>query len=189
MIGMSAAFDTISHQTLLSRLSKLYGIKGSVLNWFDSFLKDRHQTVHIDNFVSDSFMLTSRVPQGSVLAPLLFSLYLKPLADIITNFGFSYHFYADDVQFYVLVDKDNNYDENMISECLTAAEKWLAINNLKLNSNKTQCIIFSCKSSKSAIAFSKAVNQDSHMDFLDSVKNLGFFLDSNLTTNTKLNIS
>ena len=178
---MSAAFDTISHQTLLSRLSKLYGIKSSVLNWFDSFLKDRHQTVYIDNFVSDSFMLTSGVPQGSVLAPLLFSLYLKPLADIITNFGFSYYFYADDVQFYVSVDKDNNYDENVISECLTAAEKWLAINNLKLNSNKTQCIIFSRKSPKSAIAFSKAVNQDSLVDFLDSVKNLRFFLDSNLT--------
>ena len=69
----------------------------------------------------------------------------------------------------------------MISECLTAAEEWLAINNLKLKSNKTQCIIFSRKLSKSAIAFSKAVNQDSHLDFLDSVKNLGFFLDSNLT--------
>ena len=98
----------------------------------------------------------------------------------ITNFGFSYHFYADDVHFYLSVDKDNNYDENVISECLTAAEEWLAINNLKLNSNKTQCIIFSHKSSKSAIAFSKAVNQDSHLNFLDSVKNLGFFLDSNL---------
>ena len=59
MINMSAAFDTINHQTLLSRLSKLYGIKGSVLTWFDSFLKDKHQTVHINNFVSDSFMLTS----------------------------------------------------------------------------------------------------------------------------------
>ena len=90
-------------------------------------------------------------------------------------------FYADDVQFYALVDKDNNYDENVINECLTAAEKWLAINNLKLNSNKAQCINFSRKSSKSAIAFSKAAYQDSSMDFLDSVKNLGFFLDSNLT--------
>ena len=106
---------------------------------------------------------------------------MKPLADIITDFGFSYHFYADDVRFYLSVDKDDNYDENVLSECLTAAEKWLAINNLKLNSNKTQCVIFSRKSSKSAIAFSKAVNQDSNMDFLDSVKNLEFFLTSNLT--------
>ena len=85
------------------------------------------------------------------------------------------------MQFYVSVGKDNNYDENVISECLTAVETWLAINNLKLNSNKTQCIIFSRKSSKSAIAFSQAVNQNSSMDFLDSVKNLGFFLHSNLT--------
>ena len=106
---------------------------------------------------------------------------MKPLANIITNFGISYHFYADDVQGYISVDKDNNYDENVISECLTAAETWLAINNLKLNSNKTQCVIFSRKSSKSAFTFSKAANQDSHMDFLDSVKNLGFFLNSNLT--------
>ena len=135
----------------------------------------------MDNFVSDSFMLTLRVHQGSVLTPLLFSLYLKPLTDIITNFGFSYHFYVDRLQFYISVGKDNNYDEHVISECLTAAEKWLAINNLKLNSNKTQCIIFNCKSSKSAIAFSKAVNQNSNMACLDSVKSLGFFVASNLT--------
>ena len=155
MIDMSAAFDTISHQTPLSRLSKLYGIKGSVLNWFDSFFKDRHQTVHIDNFVSDSFMLTSGVPQGSVLAPLLCSLYLKPFADIIKNFGFSKHFYADDVQFYVSVDKDNNYDENVISESLTAAEKWLAINNLKLNSNKTNALFLVANHPNPLLLFQK----------------------------------
>ena len=126
-------------------------------------------------------MLTSGVSQGSVFAPLLLRLYLKPLADIITNFGYSYHFYADDEQFCVSASKDNNYDENLISQCLTAAEKWLEINNLKLNRNKTQCIIFSRKSSKSAIGFSKAVNQNSNVDFLDLVKNLVFFLESNLT--------
>ena len=117
MIDMSAAFDTISHHTLLSRLSKRFGLRSSVLSWFDSFLKDKYQTVYIDNFVSDSFMLISRISQGSVLAPLLF----KPLADVISNFGFSYCFYADDVQFYVSVGKDNNYDKKLISQCLTAA--------------------------------------------------------------------
>ena len=94
---MSAVFDAINHITLLSRLLKLCGIRGSVQNWFDSFLKGRCQIVLNDNFVSHFFILTSRVPQGSVLASYLVKFHLKPLTDIITNFGFSYHIYADDV--------------------------------------------------------------------------------------------
>ena len=101
---MSAAFDTIDHNILLHRLSHHFGIINSMLSWFCSCLNNRSHSVDVNNNISRSFQLSSGVPQGSVLAPILFTLYIKPLASIISKFDFSYHFYADYVQFYVIFD-------------------------------------------------------------------------------------
>jgi len=80
MIDMSSAFDTIGHKTLLNRFSKSFGLRNNVLNRFNSFLNDRFQSVCINNLTSDLINLSSGVPQCSVLVPLPFTLYLKPLA-------------------------------------------------------------------------------------------------------------
>ena len=109
IIDMSTTFDAIIDKTLSSRLSQLYGIRDSAVSCFESFFKDSYQTVLINNFVFDSFILTLGVPSGLVLAQYLVSLYLKRLADAITSFGFSNHFYAGYVQFYISAGKDNNY--------------------------------------------------------------------------------
>ena len=68
-----------------------------VLSWFCSYLNNRSHCVDVNNNISRSFQLSSSVTQGSVQAPILFTLYMKPLASIISKLGFSYHFYADDV--------------------------------------------------------------------------------------------
>ena len=141
MIDMSSAFDTIDHNILLSRLHNSFGVANSVLSWFKSYLHNRSQCVIVNNIASKSVTLSSGVPQGSVLAPLLFTLYLQPLANVIREFGFDYHFYADDVQFYITFDHTLNFDAGVIVKCLTAVEQWLAINKLKLNSGKTQCVL------------------------------------------------
>ena len=181
MIDESAAFDTIDHYILLHRLSHHFGINNSVLSWFRSYLNNRNHCVDVNNNISRSFQLFSGVPQGSVLAPIQFTFYIKPLTSIISKFGFSYHFHADDVQFYVTFDADKTLDANVFTKCLKAVEQWLCCNKLKLNSSKTQCILFgrTCKKSSSV------ANVFSTVDFpLTSsicVKNLGVLLDSNLS--------
>ena len=116
-----------------------------------------------------------------MLAHILFTLYIKPLTSIISKFGFSYHFCADDVQFYVAFDADKTLDANVLTNCLKAVKQWLCCNKLKLNNSKTQCILFGRTSKQSC----SVVNAFSTVDFsLTSsicVKNLGALLDSNLS--------
>ena len=178
MIDMSSAFDTVDHNILLHRLSTCFGIKNSVLAWFQSYLYNRSQSVIVNNIESDSFQLSSGVPQGSVLAPILFTLYMKPLGHIINKFGFSYHFYADDLQIYFTFNADRD-TSNVFASCLRAVEDWLSLNKLKLNNNKTQCIVFGRQVlTTSADAFG---NNFSDHSILKCVKNLGVYLDCNMS--------
>ena len=117
-----AAFDSIDHHFLLHGLSHHFGINNSVLSWFCSILSNRRHCVDVNNNISCSFQLFSGVPQGSVLAPTLFTLYIKPLTSIISKFGFSYYFYANDVQFYVTFDADKTLNANILTKCLKAVE-------------------------------------------------------------------
>ena len=107
LLDLSAVFDTIDHAVLLRRLKVTYGIEGNALKWFDSYITNRSQTVRICNHVSSSTNLSYGVPQGSVLGPILFSLYIQPLSKVIRYHDFQYHSYADDTQIYYSFDPCN----------------------------------------------------------------------------------
>ena len=101
LADLSAAFDTVNHSLLLSRLENSFGIMGTVLQWFHSYLSGRSQFVEINDTKSSVRDLTVGVPQGSVLGPILYLLYTAPLAEIIRSHGVDYHFYSDDTQLYI----------------------------------------------------------------------------------------
>ena len=101
LLDLSAAFDTIDHNILLARLSSTFGIQGSALSLLTSYLSNRFQSVSIHSHSTAPSPMLTGVPQGSVLGPLLFSLYTTPLSYIVSATPISYHFYADDTQLYI----------------------------------------------------------------------------------------
>ncbi len=87
LLDLTSAFDTVDHKTLLSRLEYFVGIQGTVLSWFKSYLANRSFSVRLGNFSSLPAKLSCGVPQGSILAPILISLYLLPLGSIFRKHG------------------------------------------------------------------------------------------------------
>ncbi len=142
LLDLSAAFDTIDHNILLNRLENFFGISGSALAWFKSYLSDHHQFVAVNEEVSYRSQVQYGVPQGSVLGPLLFTLYMLPLGDIIRRHGVTFHYYADDTQLYVSSRPGETHQFETLTECIVDIKKnWMMSNFLQLNSLKTEVLI------------------------------------------------
>ena len=141
-LDLSAAFDTIDHHILVNRLEKWYGISGSALRWLSSYLTDRCQQVKLGNQVSSGVDLPFGVPQGSVLGPLLFTMYTSPLSEIIDEKAVPHQLYADDTQVYVSFSTDDStVSLNRLQDCLGDVQRWMFSNKLKLNPAKTEFLL------------------------------------------------
>ena len=141
-LDISAAFDTIHLNTLLERLREDFGIGGTALTWLRSYLTDRECYISIGDERSDTWRCESGVPQGSVLGPLLFSVYVSPISKIFKHFNIKYHQYADDTQMYTEIKSTDRSMLQSLSECVETLTHWFLANNLQLNSNKTEAILF-----------------------------------------------
>ena len=138
ILDLSTAFDTIDHSLLISRLAS---IAGNALKWFTSYISDRTSSILINGRISSLRNISYGVPQGSVLGPILFNIYLLPIFDILSKFPLiSVHSYADDIQLNVKCTSDINFAPNFMSNCIKSIHTWLSNNSLSLNPNKTETI-------------------------------------------------
>jgi len=140
LLDYSKAFDTVNHEILCSKLKNLYFFSNTAVKLLCSYLKNRRQYVVSSNICSSFAYLKRGVPQGSVLGPLLFTIYINDLPSVLSTCNV--HLYADDVQMYV------SRPLNRISECLDICKmelakvnEWAKNNGLAINPLKSKCFI------------------------------------------------
>ena len=175
-LDFSKAFDTVNHDILYEKL-EFYGIRGVPLSWFKSYLTDRKQYVEYNNAQSSMDIIKCGVPQGSILGPLLFLIYINDLAGVSEKL-FALLF-ADDSNIF-LSGKDPDELIRTMNEEMVAVVDWLNLNKLSLNLKKTHFIIFSRKREKVDVTENVIVN-NSIIDRIDKTKFLGVIIDQHLS--------
>lgn len=184
LLDLSAAFDTVDHSLLLRILETEIGIKDGALKWFKSFLTGRSQRIRIGSTVSDVIVIKFGVPQGSVLGPVLFNIYIRSIYGHVKRLGFAIYGYADDHQIF---KKFNGKSQttvliNELSHCFKNIQRWMNRFYLKLNATKTQIIVFGPPNVLQQININGTQLTDGTLvRFVSTVKNLGVRMDESLT--------
>ena len=141
LLDLTAAFDTVDHELLLHRLERQFGLRGVVLAWFSSYLSGRCFQVYYGGGMSSVIFIVCSVPQGSVLGPRLFVLYIADLADVIHQHDVKLHAYADDSQLYMHCQRDDvAATATHLSQCVVDIGLWMAANRLQMNPAKTELL-------------------------------------------------
>lgn len=167
------AFDRVNH-TLLIRKLELAGISGTIKMWLESYLTGRTQCVRVSSSVSDQFPVTSGVPQGSHIGPLLFSIFINDLCEQLDNCEAL--LYADDVKIFRKINSDD--DHRKLQNDLDKIAVWCVNNGMALNINKCEVISFKRGSSVRVFNYSTG---GAVLKRVDVVKDLGVLIDSKVT--------
>ena len=196
LLDLLAAFHTVNHDILIARLQDRFGIGGTSLEWFRSYLSGRSQCVAIgdlvmDGALSDSKSLSQGVPQGSVPGPIAFTLYTTPLGDICRAHDILFHLYANDHQVYLSFKPAN---KNAQSQCMTKLQNciedirtWMSFNFLKLNEDKTEYIMFGTRHQLAKIETLDIKVGPAFTSPVEGVRNLGFYMDNLLKNHHHIN--
>ena len=181
LLDLSAAFDTIDHNILLSRLNSCFGISNTAHSMLASYLSQRSQSVAIDHSFSLNLALLRGVPQGSVLGPLLFTLYTTPLSHLLADSSLQFHFYADDTQIYLSFSSTDSVEAlAKLTSTRDQVHSWFCANRLVVNPSKTEHLLIGTPQQRSKITNSSITFKDVSLSPTDSARNLGVVFDSNL---------
>lgn len=181
-LDLSKAYDCIDHKLLLFKLEK-YGLRGNTLEWFRSYLSDRKQKVSISKggqvTHSECQSILRGVPQGSILGPILFIIFINDLANVVTLEGTSITNYADDAN--LLVSAATFYDIIILTNIVfTNAKEWLVSNKLVLNEAKTNAILFRTNRAGLETVNKIKLNEETTLMVSQATKFLGIHVDETL---------
>ena len=177
LCDLSKAFDSVSHPILLHKLSKVNIDRF----WFVSYLENRTQCVRLQNTISSQLHVNFGVPQGSILGPILFNIYVNDISNYINDCTLVQ--YADDTQFLHSGKVDSLQDIlHKATATLTKAREYFLNNGLQLNTKKTQCIFIGSRQNISQIPPNTSIHiGDTTVKPSVSVKNLGIYMDCHLS--------
>ena len=178
-LDLAKAFDTIDHQILINKLHH-YGIRGLAGQLIKNYLSNRTQRTKINNVFSNYNNITSGIPQGSILGPLLFILYIN---DMPHSSNFIVRLFADDACL-ILANKDQKLLEITVNQELQKIEDWIQINKLTVNYEKSKFVIFNRKNSTKQFRIKMQGNQ---IEQLTDIKYLGIQLDDKLNWKKQIN--
>lgn len=189
LIDLSAAFDTVDIDLELHILESEIGIRGTALKWFASFLNGRQQRVLVEKSLSDPLEVNFGVPQGSVLGPILFNIYIKSLFELIKDNGFCTSGYADDNNASQSFALHFQFDviTNQLPCLMSLIKEWMNAHFLKLNPDKTEIICFLPQNANKRQTINGTFFDGGCVRFSDSVKNLGFTVDRFLNMDLQVN--
>ena len=174
---LSKAFDSLPHHLVINSLVRC-GVCGPLLNWFINYLSDRWQKVVIEGVSSVKLLVSSGVPQGSILGPLLFILSVDTLLSQSFSIGTSINMFADDIALYKAIDSLD--DVNTLQNDVLLVEKWAEKRKLRINSKKTKTLVISRKKTPPSVCLSLGGNE---IEQVSSYKYLGVTICSDLRWN------
>ena len=183
LLDLSAAFDTIDHDILRHRLSSWFHIDGTALSWISSYLSSRTFAVSALGQLSSVQPLNFGVPQGSVLGPLLFTLYTAPLSSLISSFSVDHHLYADDTQLFISFKPQLFLQTaELLNAVFAAVANWMASNMLSLNPSKTEFLVIGSPGQLSKLnSPTLLLSSETVVAPASSARNLGVIFDSHLS--------
>ena len=174
-IDLSKAFDTVNHEILLKKL-EFFGIRGLALEWFRSYLSGRLQQVQYNGQTSMPKVIRCGVPQGSILGPLLFLIYINDLCQVSNILDMI--LFADDTNIFYS-HKDPNFLNTIVNTELDKLSSWFQANRLSINVKKSNFVIFKSAQNRQNLDFSFFIDNN-QIDRVEEVVFLGVILDQNL---------
>ena len=189
-LDLSAAFDTIDIERLLSILTEEIGITGTAIKWIRSFLTGRLQKVRIENEYSESLEVVFGAPQGSVLGPKMFSLYVRSQPEVFNKCKFKSSSFADDSNGRKTFSLSFQYDvlNNEVAKCLDEVTQWMNYQFLKINPDKTELLLLYPKSMESDVIIrGTIINDQQCIRYSEVVKNVGVWIDKHLDMKCHVN--
>lgn len=177
LLDFSKAFDSVDHTVLLNKLRHLFFFSNTACNLIESYLKGRQQCVKIDNELSGKLPNLAGVPQGSILGPLFFILFINDLPDLVENSRV--HIYADDVQLCISGSQASiNSCASKLNDDLAKINSWSILNGLKLNAKKSQLLLIQRNNSIAETQIPPILLGVNRIDFSKVAKNLGVLFDN-----------